>query len=345
MAKTMRAARGREPGRIELEEVPVPTPGEGEVLLRVNHCGICGSDLHWFHGGIPVPNVCPGPEIAATVAEAGRGVSGVKAGDRVTLEGIRTCGRCEYCRSSDYELCRNLGMIGMTIPGGFADYLLTTERHLVPIPSAVDDEVAQLTEPLAVSVHAARLAGVSIGQRVLVLGAGTIGLTAITAARHGGAGEILVTARRPQQRAAASALGATKVFDPADGGELMSYCFDHPVDVVIETVGDANSSLNDAIACVRPGGTVAVLGVFTQAPVLNALFLMMKEVRLIGSMCYGRRDGRADFEIALDILAREGETLRRHMITHRFPLDRIQEGFAAANDKSSGSIKVSISAR
>ncbi|MBU6282926.1 alcohol dehydrogenase catalytic domain-containing protein [bacterium] len=343
MAKTMRAARGREPGRIDVEEVPIPEPGEGEVLLRVNRCGICGSDLHWWHGGIPVPGVCPGHEIAATVAETGRGVSGVKAGDRVTVEGIRTCGRCEYCRSSDYELCRNLGMIGMTIPGGFADYLVTTERHLFPVPAGIDDETAQLAEPLAVSVHAVRLAGLSLGQRVLVLGAGTIGLTAIVAARRGGAGEILATARRPHQRAAALALGATRVFDPTDG-ELASYCFDHPVDVVVETVGDANSSLNDAIACVRPGGTVAVLGVFTQAPMLNALFLMMKEVRVVGSMCYGRRDGRADFDLALDILASEGDTLRRTMVTHRFPLDRLAEGFAAANDKSSGSIKVSISA-
>ncbi|MFM7143604.1 MAG: zinc-binding dehydrogenase [Alphaproteobacteria bacterium] len=341
MAKTMRAARGREPGRIDVEEVPIPEPGEGEVLLRVERCGICGSDLHWWHGGIPVPGVCPGHEIAATVAGTGRGVVGVKAGDRVTVEGIRTCGRCEYCRSSDYELCRGLGMIGMTIPGGFADYLVTTERHLFPVPAGVDDETAQLAEPLAVSIHAARLAGLSLGQRVLVLGAGTIGLTAVVAARRGGAGEILVTARRPHQREAALALGATRVFDPTDG-ELASYCFDHPVDVVLETVGDANSSLNDAISCVRPGGSVAVLGVFTQAPLLNALFLMMKEVRLVGSMCYGRRDGRADFELALDVLASEGEKLRSTMITHRFPLDRIADGFAAANDKSSGSIKVSI---
>jgi 2-desacetyl-2-hydroxyethyl bacteriochlorophyllide A dehydrogenase len=342
MGKTMRAAVVREPGQVAVEEVPVPEPAADEVLLRVSRCGICGSDLHWYHGGIPLPRVCPGHEISAVVAETGAAVRGVKPGDRVAVEGIRTCGACAYCRSSDYELCRNVGMIGMTVPGGFADYLLTTDRHLFAVPAGLDDEVAQLTEPLAVSVHALRLAGLESGQRVLVLGAGTIGLTAIAAARAGGAGEILATARRPQQRTAAAALGASRVFDASSSGDLYSYCFDHPVDVVVETVGDARQTLGDAVTCVRPGGTVAILGVFMQPPELNALFVMMKEVRLVGSLCYGRRGGRADFDIALDILARDGERMRGHMITHRFPLDEIDAAFRAANDKSTGSIKVSV---
>src|SRR5262249_36894841 len=155
-----------------------------------------------------------------------------------------------------------------------------TPRHLFPIPPGVDDETAQLTEPLAVSVHALRLADLDIGQRVLVLGAGTIGLTAITAARYGGAGEIIATARRPQQKAAARALGADKVFDPSETSELMAYAYENPVDVVVETVGDPNQSLADAVACVRPGGTIVVLGVFMQQPALNAIFLMIKELRI-----------------------------------------------------------------
>jgi (R,R)-butanediol dehydrogenase/meso-butanediol dehydrogenase/diacetyl reductase len=342
MSKSMRAAACTEPGKVFVKDVPVPEPGAGEVLLRVSRCGICGSDLHWYHGGIPIPHVCPGHEISAVVADVGAGVTGVKAGDRVAIEGIRVCGTCEYCRSSDYQRCRMVGMIGMTIPGGFADYLVTTPRHCFAIPAGVDDETAQLTEPLAVSVHALRLAGLEMGQRVLVIGAGTIGLTAIAAARAGGAGEIVATARRPQQKTAASALGAARVFDPSESSDLMSWCFDNPVDVVVETVGDAASSLGDAVACVRPGGTVAVLGVFMQQPQLNALFLMMKEVTIVGSLCYGAAGSRADFDIALDILARDGATIRGQMITHRFPLEQISDGFAAANDKTSGSIKVSI---
>jgi threonine dehydrogenase-like Zn-dependent dehydrogenase len=342
MAKTMRAAACTEPGKVFTQEAPVPEPGPGELLLKVSRCGICGSDLHWYHGGIPIPRVCPGHEISAVVADVGAGAAGVKAGDRVAVEGIRVCGTCDYCRSSDYQRCRRVGMIGMTIPGGFAEYLVTTPRHCFAIPAGVDDETAQLTEPLAVSVHALRLAGLEMGQRVLVIGAGTIGLTAIAAARAGGAGEIVATARRPQQKAAAAALGATRVFDPSDSNDLMSWCFDNPVDVVVETVGDPASSLGDAVACVRPGGSVAILGVFMQQPQLNALFLMMKEVTIVGSLCYGATGSRADFDIALDILARDGANIRGQMITHRFPLDQIADGFRAANDKTSGSIKVSI---
>ena len=344
MSKTMRAARCREPGRVEVIEVPVPSPGPGEVLLRVSRCGICGSDLHWYHGGIPLPAVCPGHEISATVADVGPGVGRVRAGDRVAVEGIRTCGVCAHCRSSDYELCRNNGMIGMTVPGGFSDYLVTTERHLFAVPPGVDDETAQLTEPLAVGVHALRLADLEIGQRVLVLGAGTIGLTAIAAARAGGAGEIVATARRPHQREAALALGATRVFDPSDAAGLMQFTTGNPIDVVVETVGDADQSLDQAVSCVRPGGTIAILGVFMQQPRINALLVMMKEARIVGSLCYGRRGGRADFEIALDILAREGALLRERLVTHRFPLDELDTAFRAANDKTSGSIKVSVAA-
>jgi threonine dehydrogenase-like Zn-dependent dehydrogenase len=339
----MQAALCREAGRFEVTEVEQPRPGPGDVLLKVSRCGICGSDLHWYHGFFPLPSVCPGHEISAVVAETGSGVSGVKSGDRVAVEGIKTCGTCRYCLSSDYQRCVKVGMIGMTIPGGFAEYLTTSARHLFAIPSGVDDEVAQLTEPLAVSVHALRLAELEIGQRVLVLGAGTIGLTAIAAARYGGAGEIIATARRPQQRAAALALGADQVLDASDSAALMAYSSDHPIDVVVETVGDANQTLGDAVTCVRPGGTVAILGVFMQQPALNALFVMVKEIRIVGSLCYGRRGARADFDIALDILARNGDEMRRRMITHRFPLAQIDEAFKVANDKTTGSIKVSIS--
>ncbi|HEY8517472.1 MAG TPA: alcohol dehydrogenase catalytic domain-containing protein [Candidatus Binatia bacterium] len=342
MAKTMRAVGCREPGKVFVHDVPMPEPGPGEVLLRVSRCGICGTDLHWFHGAIPIPSVCPGHEISAVVADVGAGVTGVKPGDRVAVEGIRVCGTCDYCRSSDYQRCRAVGMIGITVPGGFADYMVTTPRHVFAIPKDVDDETAQLTEPLAVSVHALRLARLEMGQRVLVLGAGTIGLTAVAAAKAGGAGEIAVTARRPQQKKAALALGATRVFDSSESGELMSWAFDNPVDVVVETVGDATSSLADALNCVRPGGSIAIVGVFMQPPQLNALLVMMKEAHLVGSLCYGAAGSRADFDIALDILARDGATIRRELVTHRFPLERIEEGFAAANDKTTGSIKVSI---
>lgn len=317
----------------------------------MRRCGICGSDLHWYHGLQPAPQVCPGHEISAEVAAVGAGVRGVKDGDRVAVEGLWSCGDCASCRAGLPQRCRRTRMIGGTVAGGFADYLLQAPHHLYPIPASVDDEVAALTEPLAVSVHGLRLAELAMGQRVLVLGAGTIGLTAVVAARAGGAGEIAVTAKHEAQRAAAAALGATRVFDPADAAGLREWARANPVDVVVETVGEAGSgegalpgTLAQGLALARRGGTVVILGVFLRPASIHPGLLVLREIRLIGAVGYGRGRDRADYEIALDVLARDGALIARTMITHRFSLDRIGDAFRAAADKQSGAIKVGVSA-
>jgi threonine dehydrogenase-like Zn-dependent dehydrogenase len=186
----MRAAFCRGAGTLVVEEVARPTPGPGEVLVRVRNCGICGSDLHWYHDQMMIPAVCPGHEIAGEVADTGAGVRGLAAGDAVAIEGIRSCGSCRYCTTGAYQRCLSLGVVGMTIPGGFAEYITMPARHCFRVPAGVDFPTAALSEPLGVAVHGVRLAGLEIGQRVAVLGAGTIGLMAVVAARAGGAGEV-----------------------------------------------------------------------------------------------------------------------------------------------------------
>src|SRR6266581_9157085 len=126
--------------------------------------------------------------------------------DPVALEGIASCGACRYCLAGDYQRCLAIGFVGLTIPGGFAEYVSAPARHCFRVPAGVDFATAALSEPLGVAVHGVRLSGLEIGQRVAVLGAGTIGLAAVVAARAGGAGEIVVSARRPHQKAAALAL-------------------------------------------------------------------------------------------------------------------------------------------
>ncbi|MEW6270662.1 MAG: alcohol dehydrogenase catalytic domain-containing protein [Thermodesulfobacteriota bacterium] len=351
MAETMRATVACGPGEVGIEERPVPHPGAGEVLLRVRACGICGSDLHWYHGRYPAPSVCPGHEISAEVADVGSGVHEVKAGDLVAVEGLWSCGTCGACRSGQVQRCRRIRMVGGTVAGGLADYMLQAPHHVFRVPRGVDDEVAALTEPLAVAVHGLRLAPLEMGQRVLVLGAGTIGLMAVAAARAGGAGEVAATAKRPQQRRAALALGASAVFDPGDADGLRDWVRRHPVDVVVETVGESGggagdlpSTLEQGIALARRGGSVVILGVFLRPAPINVPLVLMREVRILGSVGYARSAGRADYEIALDVLAREGELLRRELITHRFELDRVDEAFRAAADKGGGAIKVSVRA-
>ncbi len=343
LPKTMRAAICPTPGQMELREVEVPRPlREGEVLVRVRRCGICGSDLHWYKGHVPPPGLCPGHEVTAVVAATGPGTHRLREGDRVAVEGIRSCGACHCCTSGNPQLCPQLSLIGLSTPGGFADYLVTDGRHLYPVPDQVDDETAQLTEPLAVDVHALRLADFQPGQRVLILGGGTIGLLAVSAAAAAGAGEITLSARRPQQQSAARALGAHRILDAGVDGSGPAADPGGGYDVVLDTVADPSGSLDQAVGAIRSGGTIVLVGVFLERPGFDALSLMMREIRLVGSMCYGRARGEADFEAALDILSRRGADIRDHLVTHRLPLDEIDEGFRIAADKTSGSIKVSI---
>jgi len=340
-ANAMRAAFCRGAGRLVLDEMPRPTPGPGEVVVRVRNCGICGSDLHWYHGEMVLPSACPGHEIAGEVAEVGAGVGALKPGDAVAVEGIASCGSCRYCIAGQYQRCVAIGVVGMTIPGGFADYIKMPARHCFRVPAGVDYPTAALSEPLGVAVHGVRLAGLEIGQRVVVLGAGTIGLMAVVAARAGGAGEVLVTARRPQQKAAALALGADRVVDDSDTSGLLGD-LDSPIDLVIETVGGTADTLDTAAAACRPGGTICLLGAFTHSPTLPALFVLAKELHIVGSFVYSRAGARADFDIVLDLLRRQGRRIAETLITHRFPLAEIGRAFETAADKTTGSIKVTV---
>jgi len=325
-----------------VDDVPRPVVGPDDVVVAVRSCGICGSDLHWWHGELMQPLACPGHEIAGEVAEVGAAVTALREGDHVALEGIASCGTCSWCRAGTYNYCRSMGIVGMTIPGGFADFVRIPARHCFPIPAGLGFAAAALSEPLGVAVHGVRLAGVTIGQRVLVLGAGTIGLAAVIAARASGAGEVLVTARRPQQRAAALALGAHRVLDDADDAGLREAAQESPLDVVIETVGGSADTLATAAATCRPGGVIVVLGVFTTSVPFPALHVVARELRVQGAMVYNRVGSRADFEIVQDLLARDGRRIGETLVTHRFALDDIAAAFRTAADKTSGSIKVTI---
>lgn len=328
------------PEQLELRELPAPSPAPGQAVLRVRRCGICGSDLHFYHGVLPPPPVCPGHEVAGEVVEIGAGVTEVRTGDRVAVEPLIVCGECVYCRSGNYQICPRFQVAGNSIDGGLAELMAMPAARLYRLPLSVDFEVGALTEPLAVAVHAVRIAPVRMGDRVLVLGAGTIGLLSVAAALAAGANDVWITARHEHQAAAAGAIGATRVFKGAEG-ELQAAASEQPIDVVIETVGGTADTLNDALHYVRRGGSVAVLGIFASAPAISALALVVKEVRLIGSMTYGRSGTRADFDVALDLLAAAPERYRR-LVTHRFRLRDITEAFDTAGDKRSGCIKVAI---
>jgi 2-desacetyl-2-hydroxyethyl bacteriochlorophyllide A dehydrogenase len=343
MADTMQGAVSRGPDQIGIESLPVPQPGAGEARVRIEACGICGSDLALLRvGGLP-RGTSPGHEMMGVVESLGEGASGAGVGQRVAVEPFRTCGACAYCRAGRGNLCREGRLLGVHAPGGLAEFVTAPAHRLFPVATGLPSPVAALAEPLAVSVHGLRRVAFEPGQRVLVLGAGSVGLLTVLAARAMGAGEVIATARHPHQAERAEALGADRVLgeSEADPVALAALGQEREIDVVVETVGGTANTLNDAGAAVRPGGAVSVLGLFMEPVSLDAVPLMMKEVTLGFSYCYEHGDGGADFADALAILDRERDAAAT-LVTHELPLAEVADAFRLAADRRSGAIKVTL---
>ncbi len=339
----MHAAIARGPRELSIESVPVPEPGPGEARVRIEACGICGSDLHLYEHGILVPGRTPGHEMMGTVEALGDGVAQPRSGDRVAIEPFRVCGECAACRSGRQSICRQAVLIGVGADGGFAERVVIPARALFPVPAGLDAPVAALVEPLAVCVHGLRRAGFEPGQRVLVLGAGAVGLLAVRAARALGASEVLATARHPHQAHRAAAIGADRVLGEAEATPeaLTALGSEVEIDVVLETVGGRADTLAGAAAAVRPGGCVSVLGVFMGPVTLDTLPYLLKEVTLAWSYCYDHGEEHADFREAVEIVARE-PGLVAPLVTHTLPLSEVGRAYEIASNKREGAIKVSV---
>jgi len=335
----VRAAVWNSEGSLDVIDRPAPEPKPGWVRLAVSSVGICGTDLHFFRGGFPSPaGLLPGHEVGGTVDVVGDGVE-LAAGTAVAVEPLSTCGSCPMCLNGDYNRCPKRMLFGVTGRGGMAESMTAPITSMHPLPSGLDGADGALVEPLAVCVRGTRLAGVGLGDRVVILGAGTIGLLSVLTARAAGATEVVITARHPHQREAALAFGADTVFGSAD--EAATAVGPLWADVVLETVGGRADTLRDSVALARPGGTIGMLGVFEADAAIPGLDFSTKELTMVGSNCYARAGMRTDFAVAVDLLARQPDAVRS-IVTHRFGLDQVNEAFNAAADKSSKSIKVEI---
>ena len=340
---TMKAVVVAGPQRFEIEDVPVPDVEPDGVLVRVRNCGICGSDLHFFRGEFPsAPGLRLGHEIAGEVAAFGENVTGLSEGQPAAIEPVEVCRTCELCMTGRTQLCAKRKLLGTVVPGGLAEYVHVPSYLVHPLPEAVSLEVGALVEPLAVTVHGLRQVGLEVGERVAIIGSGTVGLMAIIAAQSMGASEVFISARYPHQADAAKELGANVIEANESSTEAFATAFaGRPPEVVIETVGGHNDTINQAVTLVAPGGRISVLGIFTKPVTLNATAAVLKEALLVGGMTYGRPGTRSDFQVALEIAASRAEELRK-VITHRVSLDEIARGFEIAADKAQRSIKVTV---
>ena len=283
---TMPALIYAKPNEMALQETAVPTPGEGEVLLQIDAVGICGSDMHAFHGHDPrrKPGLILGHEFAGTV------IAGAERGRRVTGNPLISCGKCEYCQQGRSNLCDDRTMIGMSRPGAFAQYMTIPEKVLIDLPDTMTATQGALTEPAATALHALNLAQRLLVKpieqaRVLVIGGGAIGMLAALLLRARGAKDIWVAETHPERRASVAKHSGAKTFDPInEPGPGENSC-----DLVMDAVGAAPTR-KAMLHAAKPGSVAVHVGLQDWDSEIDMRKLTLAEITLIGSYTYTDAD-------------------------------------------------------
>ncbi|MFE9053546.1 zinc-dependent alcohol dehydrogenase [Streptomyces mutabilis] len=326
---------------ISLEEVPVPQPGDNELLVRSRVVGVCGSDTHAALGHHPFIDLPyrPGHEVVGTVVAVGAGAGEFAPGTRVIVEPNLYCGRCAQCRSGRYNICQELKVFGCQTPGGMADFFTIPTGRVHRVPEGMSDLEAALVEPLATPVHAVAKAGDLTGRTVAVLGAGPIGLLALAAARHAGAAKIVVTDLLESKRERAVRLGADGAVraDAARPADEVRGILDGPADVVFDCVA-REQSMAQAIDLVAKGGRIIVVGVGAPGPTPIRLDLVQdREIRIEGTLMYTADDYRS----AVDLIA-SGAIATDAIVTATYPLEDAGKAFAASLDPEHGKVLITV---
>lgn len=328
MSRTMRALvkPAAAPG-IELREVPVPSPGPGEVLVRLEKTAICGTDLHiylwdeWSQRTIRPPLVI-GHEFVGRIAEIGVGVSGYSEGQRVSAEGHVVCGVCRNCRAGKQHLCPHTQGIGVNRDGAFAEYVVVPATNLWPIPDAIPSELAAFFDPFGNAAHCA-LQFDLVGEDVLITGAGPIGMIAAGIARHVGARHVVVSDVNDYRLKLAADMGATRtinvrnerLLDVVDELDIDGF------DVGLEMSGNPQA-FNDLLKAMYHGGKVALLGILPSGTGIEWDNVIFKGLELHG--IYGRRMYETWYKMTQMVLT--GFPLER-VLTHQIPIDDFETGF------------------
>jgi len=320
----MRAAVFPSPETCEIVDRQTPLPAEGQVLIRVEACGVCGTDAHIYRGRFPARfPVVAGHEFAGVVEESGSGISSLRAGDRVAIDPNICCGVCRPCRRGLTHLCRDLSAIGVTQDGGFATHCLVPARQAHKVSADLPFPVAAMAEPVACCVHGIDLAAVRSGDVVVLIGAGTIGLILLQLVLLQGVAAAIVSELSEEKRAAAKRLGASCVVDPRSEdlpAIVRDAAQDGGADAVIECVG-SQATAEQAVELAGEGGRVLLFGVAPQAAriAVSPFDVYRKEITITGSFTNPFTHSRA-----LALLS-SGRLKVEDLISHRLSLERLPE--------------------
>lgn len=338
----MKALVLKEYNKFSFEDVTQPDPGSGEVLVRVKACGICGSDVHGMNGstGRRRPPIIMGHEAAGIVASGGE-PSGWIEGTRVTFDSTIYCGECAFCRRGEINLCDRRRVLGVSCEeyrqhGAFAEYVVVPERILYRVPEGVPFEHAAMVEPYSIALHAVRRAPSLLNARVVVVGAGMIGLALVQVLRSAGCSQILVADIAPDRLDLAKAVGATRTLNskgPEAQQQLVELTGGHGADVCFEAVG-LSATVDMAVRCVRKGGAVVLVGNVSPTVEFPLQVAVTREISVNGSCA-----SRGDYPECLDMLQR-GALDPAPLISAVAPLSEGAKWFERLHGRESGLLKV-----
>lgn len=293
---------------LDYSDQPEPAIGPEDVLVRVRACGICGSDIHGLDGstGRRVPPLIMGHEAAGVIESVGAAVTEWKPGDRVTFDSMVSCGKCHFCKRGEINLCDARQVLGVSTGeyrrhGAFAEYVSVPQRILYRLPDNVPFEHAAMIEPISVAVHAVNVTPIEMGDTAVVVGSGMIGLLTIQAARVAGCTRVFAVDLDDAKLALAKELGADDAFNPKNCdvvAEILARTGGRGADVVLEAVG-ATEPIKTAIAVVRKGGTVTLIGNITPKIDLNLQAVVTREIRLQGTC-----GSCGEYPACIDLLSR-----------------------------------------
>jgi L-iditol 2-dehydrogenase len=329
------------PREITFHEIPIPEAGEGQVLVRIHIIGICGSDIHVYHGKHPFTKypVTQGHEVSGEIMALGKDVKDFTIGQKVTIEPQEYCGKCYPCTHGKYNLCEELKVMGFQTTGTASHYFAVDASKVTPIPENMGYEEGAMIEPLAVAVHAVRRAGDVAGLKIAVIGAGPIGNLVAQTAKGMGAAQVMVTDVSDYRLKLAKECGADFVVNTKDkefGAAMLESFGTDKADIIYDCAGN-DITINQAIRCARKGSTIILVAVFADMAKADLAVLNDHELDMNTTMMYRHEDYVKAIEMVED-----GKIFLRSLMSRVFPFDQFKQAYEYIDANRETAMKILI---